>query len=118
MKRLMQIGIVLATSALVAVAVTSLNAPAVADEQEDPGKAVFVAQKCNMCHSVPGVGIEAKVKSEKMKGPDIVGIDRDAELLVKYLKKQAPIEDKEHSKEFKGTDEELKTVVEWVLSQK
>ncbi len=40
------------------------------------GKQIFLAQKCNLCHSVPPAGIAATVKSERMKGPDLVGSPR------------------------------------------
>ncbi len=84
------------------------------------GKAIFLASKCNMCHSVPSVGIEAKVKSEKMKGPDISNATArfDADQLAKYMRKQLPLEGKDHKKEFKGTDEELEAIVGWLQQQK
>ena len=37
------------------------------------GREVFEAQKCNMCHAVPAVGIESKTSSDKLKGPDLGG---------------------------------------------
>lgn len=101
--------------ALVAVA---LLAPGVswAGDHEASGQAVFMAQKCNTCHSVEKVGIEAKVKSEKMKGPDLtlVAADRDAEWFNQYLKKEADIDGKKHMKEFAGSDEELQQLIEWL----
>src|SRR6185436_14705985 len=49
------------------------------------GKALFLAQKCNVCHSVPTAGIERTVKSEKVMGPDLVNIKTDAGVLIKFL---------------------------------
>src|SRR4029079_17347047 len=71
------------------------------------GKALFLAQKCNMCHNVPAAGIERTVKSEKMAGPDLVNIKVDAATLAKVLRRQEDVHGKKHPKEFKGTDEEL-----------
>ena len=45
------------------------------------GKAIFLAQKCNTCHSVSTEGIAATTKSEKMKGPDLINLKHDAKLL-------------------------------------
>src|SRR6185312_3676763 len=51
------------------------------------GKALFLAQKCNMCHNVPAAGIERTVKSEKMAGPDLVNVKVDAATLGKVLRR-------------------------------
>ena len=88
--------------------------------EETDGKAVFEAQKCNLCHSVSTVGIEAKTTSEKLKGPDLVGLadSYEADWIVKYVKKEADKDGKSHTKPFKGTDEELQALVDWLLEQK
>ena len=80
------------------------------------GQALFVANKCNMCHSVPSVGIEAKVKSESMKGPDITKAAArfEPDDLAKFIRKQGQLEGNDHKKEFKGTDEELAAMVAWL----
>ena len=84
------------------------------------GKALFLAQKCSTCHTVKAAGIERTTKSEKMAGPDLDGkvAERGAEWTAKYLRKQADIEGKKHGKEFKGTDEELAALVNWLAAQK
>jgi cytochrome c5 len=95
-------------------------APALLAEGSD-GKGVFEAQKCNLCHAVSSAGIEAKTKSEKLKGPDLVNLAKDfeAEWIAKYLlKKAADKEGKSHEKPFKGSDEELQALVDWLLEQK
>jgi len=90
----------------------------VAQAQGADGKTVFLAQKCNMCHSVSTAGITATTKSEKMKGPDLVNLKQDAKTLTAFLKKTGDINGKKHVKELKGTDDELKAVVTWLLAQK
>jgi cytochrome c2 len=80
------------------------------------GKALFEASKCNMCHAVKAAGIEAKVKSEKMQGPDLggVGSRHEAEWIVKYVKKEVQLEEKDHKGTFKGSDEDMKAILAWL----
>ena len=82
------------------------------------GKALFLAQKCNMCHSVSTAGIEATTKSEKMKGPDLVNVKTEAKVLGDYLRKKADLKGKKHSKAFTGSDEELGAMLAWIQAQK
>ena len=82
------------------------------------GKQIFLAQKCNLCHSVSTAGIEATTKSEKMKGPDLVGESKkDAKLLNGYLRKTADINGKKHAKQFNGSDEEIGALIAWLQKQ-
>ena len=87
-----------------------------AEEGEEPaGKAVFLAHKCNLCHSVPSAGIESKTKSEKMKGSDLGGpIEAGFEAFATYVRQQGELDGKSHKKEFKGTDEELQAIFDWL----
>ena len=70
------------------------------------GKAIFLAQKCDTCHSMSTQAIEATTKSEKMKGPDLVDVVQAHEKswIADYLHKKVEVEGKKHAKEFKGTD--------------
>ena len=83
------------------------------------GKAIFLAQKCNLCHSVSSAGIEATTKSEKVKGPDIKGLaDRhDRGWVEKWLRQEIEVNGKKHSKAFKGSDEDFATLVDWLMAQ-
>ena len=83
------------------------------------GKQIFLAQKCNLCHSVSSADIQATVKSEKMKGPDLAGVTpkRDAQVLNDYLRKKADIKGKKHGKEFTGSDEEIGALIAWLQKQ-
>lgn len=85
------------------------------------GKEVFLAQKCNMCHGVSTAGIEATTKSEKMKGPDLVGVVQAHEpswIADLLHKKIDSANGKKHAKEFKGSDEELTAIIDWLAAQK
>lgn len=82
------------------------------------GQAVFLKAKCNMCHDVSTVGITAKVKSAKMKGPDLVNIEQDAAWIGKYLKHGTDLDGKKHKKKFSGSDTDLQALIDWLLEQK
>ncbi len=105
----------LLTFAVCALAVTWLM-PATAVAEELDGKALFTeTHKCNMCHAVPAADIEAKTKSEKMKGGDLGGkIETELADLAAYVRKEAELDGKTHKKPFKGTDEELQAIVDWL----
>lgn len=97
--------------------VISFNASAF---DEPDGKEVFEDEKCNLCHSVSTQDIKAKTKNENMMGPDLVNLadNYEADWIVKYIKKEAKKEGHSHMKPFKGTDEELQALVDWLLEQK
>ena len=107
---LIYIGLIVAIVALYGFAFT------IASQGEDDGKKIFVDNKCNMCHTVKSVGIESK----KSDATDLstVGKDKTTEFLMKYLKKETKLNDKDHKSSFKGTDDELKTLVDWLLTLK
>jgi cytochrome c2 len=91
----------------------ALRAPSAAVAAgEHPGQTVFLAQKCDMCHSIDALAIAATTKSDKMKGPDLSNAAaRSAEWTAKWLQRQEQVDGKTHKKEWKGTDEELANLV-------
>ena len=84
------------------------------------GKEIFLAQKCNLCHSISVAGVEATTKSEKMKGPDLTGVaaEKGGEWVLKFLHKEVDLNGKKHGKELKLTPEETKALVDWLVAQK
>lgn len=84
------------------------------------GKAIFLAQKCNLCHGIAAAGITPT--STKVKAPDLTGKVKaaDAPKLIKFLRKLEPggEKNKKHAKEFKGTDEEVQAILDWLVTQK
>lgn len=84
------------------------------------GKQTFLDNNCNRCHSVSAHDIEATVQSESMRGSDLsdVGKNRDAEWLEKYLQKEVELDGKTHRSTFRGSDEDLQTIAEWLAEQK
>ena len=107
---LIYLGLVITIVALYGFAFT------IADEKSDDGKKLFVDNKCNMCHTVTSAGIESK-KSDAVD-LSTVGKDRTVEFLTKYLKKEAKLNDKDHKSSYKGTDEDLTKLVEWLSTLK
>ena len=105
------------------------------DEKKAPdGKDLFLAAKCNSCHSVTAAGIEKKkptaeeaaaAAKEKpdpnaKKPPDLssVGLDKKADWISKFITKKETLDGEKHKKLYKGTDEELKTLSTWLGEQK
>lgn len=88
-------------------------APAVAQEAPD-GQALFVdTYKCNVCHSVASADIEHK--SDKAKAPDLGGFAaEDFDAIARFVRKEEPMDGEDHKKTFSGTDEELKTILDWL----
>ncbi len=90
----------------------------VAEEPPDGRRALFTGQKCNMCHSVPEADVVAMAKSKKMRGPDIPAESREPDWIVRYLKREIQLNGKDHKKEFKGTEEELRAIAAWLVELK
>ena len=86
------------------------------------GKAIFLEQKCNQCHSISALSITRT--SEPKAGEKIpadlsgVGLKFKADFIQKWLTKDAEIEGKKHLKKFKGSDDELKTIATWLGTMK
>jgi cytochrome c1 len=97
------------------------------------GKDLFLAAKCNTCHSVTAAGIEKKKPTaeeaktaekekpdpDEKKPPDLssVGLDHKADWIAKFITKKETLDGEKHKKLYKGTDEELKTLSTWLASQ-
>ena len=106
---------------LPATAIAALLASMPLLAEEAPGKEVFIAQKCDQCHSVASAAIQHTSKVEKLVGPDLDGIgDRhDAEWMTKLVKREVEgASGKKHLKPFKGTDEELQAIIAWLATLK
>lgn len=89
----------------------------------DKGKILFKAYSCNQCHAVSAVGMEALTKVKKEKGSDLSGFKSESAVTIDHFKtvmhKDMSDWDKasqELIKGFKGTDEELQTILDWLGS--
>ncbi len=87
---------------------------------EAPGHTLFLGKKCNLCHSVDSLGIPKK--SEKMEGADLSDAGNqvaDAAWVRGWMQQTVLREgDVKHKKKWKGTDEELSTIADWVMTLK
>ena len=80
------------------------------------GKTIFEEAKCSNCHGVTSQGIEAKKKSDKIPDLSKLTEGHDADFFMKFLKKEETLNSKKHAVAFKGSDEDLKTMVDWLVS--
>jgi hypothetical protein len=126
-------GLLLTPSALLGAAILftlAMFSPAASTEFQSPGHKVFVKSKCVQCHTVSALKI-AKVESdeeeeeeddaEKRDPPDLSGVGKeysDAQWLAKYLKKQERIENRRHKKKWSGSEADLTTLTEWLVTLK
>lgn len=87
--------------------------------QENEAEQLFIdGHKCATCHGVKSAGIEASTASEKMKGPDLSGYTTDdRKALAAYLRREVEKAGTAHKKPYKGTDQELDTMLDWLASQ-
>jgi len=89
-----------------------------AQQTEEPkGKLLFKENKCITCHAVESQGF---VKKGKSSAPDLsdVGNSLKPEFMTKYLKKEEKLNDAKHMGNFKGSQDELKVLVDWLSSLK
>ena len=110
-----------ATVAVLAIAILALTATPIVFAEEDnekEGRAAFDANKCVMCHGVAAEDLKPKAKSEKMLGPDLSGFKSEVELpkMLAYMRGESAIDGAKHKKPFKGTDEELQAIFDWLGS--
>ncbi|GBD03236.1 hypothetical protein HRbin19_00517 [bacterium HR19] len=104
---------------LVSLAFGFLTFPAYAKTEKE----IFIENKCNKCHSVKAQEIEPLPKSlkEDKEIHDLsgVGVKRDADWIKKWLKKEVANEEgKKHKEKWKGSDEDLDTLANWLAKQK
>lgn len=101
------------------LAIALLTGPAAGAPAAPDGKALFLAQKCNLCHSIDAAGIARTSKSETTKGPDLggVGSRHEAAWMKRFLTKQEALHGKKHLKMFTGKPEELEALVTWLRAQ-
>ncbi len=116
------------TSFAAGIALICMGASRASAGDVPAGQKIFTENKCTQCHSIDSLKI-AKVKSaddeevkdengKKLEPPDLSGIgkDHDAAWFTKWLKKEQEVDGHKHKKKFKGSEDELKTLTEWIVS--
>lgn len=83
------------------------------------GEEIFKAQACNVCHSVSAAGIESKMKTGKMKGPDLTPAVKELEdqWIHGFITQTQTLDGRQHPKKFTGSDDEFAALVAWLRSQ-
>jgi mono/diheme cytochrome c family protein len=89
-----------------------------ADAEPPPaGQRLFLANSCNACHGVTAAGIKPKMSSSRLQGPDLSGLrGKKSDQVLAFVMGESEINGRKHAKPFKGTDEELQAIVDWLAS--
>ncbi len=90
----------------------------ISSNTEPEGQKIFTDSKCNTCHSIKSLNIEAKLKKKDIVDLSVIGKSVNADLLNKYLMKKEKINDKQHPALFKGTEKELEVLSKWLCTLK
>jgi cytochrome c peroxidase len=87
------------------------------EEKKNNGLKLFTESKCTSCHSLESAGIK---KKPNQKPPDLSNAASlgTPEFIGKYLQKTETKNGRKHLMLFKGSDEELKTLTEWLVTIK
>jgi mono/diheme cytochrome c family protein len=106
------------TGGIVALALTVAPLLMAAEGNDIDGKAEFGEQKCLMCHGVAAEDLKPKARSEKMLGPDLSGFRSKMAFskMAAFLRGEIQVDGAKHRKPFKGTDEELQAIIDWLGS--
>lgn len=82
------------------------------------GKKLFTSiHQCNECHAASAEQIFAETHNSKDFGSDLSGFKTEnGNMLASFLRKKTAMNGSRHKKEFKGTDEELKAIIDWLGS--
>jgi len=79
------------------------------------GEKIFIENKCATCHSVEAAGIILKKKKKTVPDLSDVGSKLEPAFIMKFITKQETLNDAKHMYGFKGSDEDLKTLVDWLV---
>lgn len=117
---------ILRLQVLVPVIVSFVFAGAVwSSETAEEGKKIFLANKCNMCHSLEAEKIEKTTggfqkSKEKNVPPDLsnVGSRRSADWMKLYLMKKEKNQNVLHVRLYKGSETDLDTLTKWLATLK
>jgi mono/diheme cytochrome c family protein len=82
------------------------------------GEKVFMASNCNACHSIDSLSIKKKLGSSKAPDLSNIGSEKTAEWITDWLNRKEKLHDKTHVKQWTGKPEDLKTLVDWLVTLK
>ena len=87
------------------------------EEEEDAGRGILLAAKCQRCHAVSTAEV-AMDEGSRVKGPDLAKLSapmRQAEVLDAYLRRTETKNGKRHPFPWRGEDDELDRLIQWLL---
>ncbi len=113
----MKRGIFMCTGLLAFLVFAFLLTPVIyADDA--PGKKLFLANKCNTCHSIESQTIKKTLATSKAPDLSNVGSERKADWIAQFIQKKIDKDGKKHLKLWAGKEEDLKTLTEWLVTLK
>jgi mono/diheme cytochrome c family protein len=86
-----------------------------AEDAKKDGKAIFVASKCDKCHTLDAAGIKIAPKKNDLTG---VVAKLPADKMGAYLMKESDLNGKKHMMKFAGSKEDLALLTKWIASFK
>jgi cytochrome c2 len=86
-----------------------------AGEGKKDGKEIFIAAKCDKCHTLDAAGIKIAPKKTDLSG---IVAKLPADKMDKYLLKETDANGKKHMVKFMGPKEDLAVMVKWITSFK
>lgn len=101
---------------LLTIGVLSFALVQFAQAEGKDGKTIFEEAKCTACHGIQSQGVEAKKKSDKNPDLSKITAGKDIEFWAKYMKKDESLNNKKHPIPFKGSDDDLKVMMEWLMA--
>lgn len=84
-------------------------------DEDSAGKKLFIENKCATCHSVEAADIILKKKKKTVPDLSDVGSKLEPTFIMKFITKEETLNDAKHMYGFKGSDEDLKTLVDWLV---
>lgn len=80
------------------------------------GKTIFEEAKCSKCHSVEKKGVVLEKKNDKYPDLSTITEGHDAAFWTKFLKKEETLNGKKHAIAFKGGDDDLSVLIQWLMA--
>ncbi len=86
-----------------------------AEDAKKDGKAIFIASKCDKCHTLDAAGIKIAPKKTDLTG---IVAKLSADKMGPYLMKESDANGKKHIMKFNGSKEDLTMLTKWIASFK
>jgi hypothetical protein len=86
---------------------------------DDPGQQAFLKEKCDRCHAIASLGIEARDKEEE--APDLSNAGDSlpsADWVVKWVMREETKDGKKHQKPYEGSKKNLGRISDWLVTLK